>query len=194
MDCSPPGSSLHEILQARILQWVTMPSSRGSSQPRGGTRVSYISCVGRRIFYHQRHLGSPLIVDISLEVCKMNLLHTMDRKELERDLLLISTLQPTTKGNLPLRAQPLGVKQPPEMETAAQSVHSACCLSPLPLAERMQSISECLSSLREVKVRRQYLWSKGEGHVSITVTVLCPPTRVVEVLLKQDSLGQIILD
>ena len=34
MDCSPPGSSVHGILQARILEWVTMPSSRGSSWPR----------------------------------------------------------------------------------------------------------------------------------------------------------------
>ena len=33
-DCSPPGSSLHGILQARILEWVAMPSSRGSCQPR----------------------------------------------------------------------------------------------------------------------------------------------------------------
>ena len=34
MDCSLPGSSVHEILQARTLEWVAMPSSRGSSQPR----------------------------------------------------------------------------------------------------------------------------------------------------------------
>ena len=34
VDCSPPGSSVHGILQARILQWVAMPSSRESSQPR----------------------------------------------------------------------------------------------------------------------------------------------------------------
>ena len=34
MDCSPPGSSVHRILQARILEWVAMPFSRGSSQPR----------------------------------------------------------------------------------------------------------------------------------------------------------------
>ena len=39
-NCSPPGSSLHGILQARILEWVTMPSSRGSSQPRNLTCVS----------------------------------------------------------------------------------------------------------------------------------------------------------
>ena len=33
VDCSPPGSSVHGILQARILQWVAMPLSRGSSDP-----------------------------------------------------------------------------------------------------------------------------------------------------------------
>ena len=43
MDCSPPGSSVHEILQARILVWVAMPSSRGSSQPRDRTQVSRIA-------------------------------------------------------------------------------------------------------------------------------------------------------
>ena len=40
MSCSPPGSSVHGILQARILEWVAMSSSRGSSQPRDPTRVS----------------------------------------------------------------------------------------------------------------------------------------------------------
>ena len=49
-DCSPPGSSDHGILQARILKWVAMPSSRGSSQPRDKTILSYISCMKRRFF------------------------------------------------------------------------------------------------------------------------------------------------
>ena len=39
MDCSLPGSSVHGILQAGILEWVAMPSSRGSSQPRDQTQV-----------------------------------------------------------------------------------------------------------------------------------------------------------
>ena len=43
MDCSPPGSSVHGILQARILEWVAMPSSMGSSQPRDQTQVSLIA-------------------------------------------------------------------------------------------------------------------------------------------------------
>ena len=38
--CSLPGSSVHGILQARILKWVALPSSRESSQPRNRTRVS----------------------------------------------------------------------------------------------------------------------------------------------------------
>ena len=39
MDCSPPGSSVHGILQARLLEWVAMPSSRGSSRLRFGVAV-----------------------------------------------------------------------------------------------------------------------------------------------------------
>ena len=39
----PPGSSVHGILQARILEWVAMPSSRESSQPRGRTQISHIA-------------------------------------------------------------------------------------------------------------------------------------------------------
>ena len=52
MDCSPPGSSVHDILQARILEWVTMPSSRGSSQCRDQNCIPYVSCIGRRDLYH----------------------------------------------------------------------------------------------------------------------------------------------
>ena len=43
LDCGPPGSSVHGILQARVLEWVAMPSSRGSSPPRDRTSVSYIA-------------------------------------------------------------------------------------------------------------------------------------------------------
>ena len=43
MDCSPPGSSAHGILQARVLGWVATPFSRGSSQPKDLTRVSCIT-------------------------------------------------------------------------------------------------------------------------------------------------------
>ena len=49
MDCSPPGSSVHGILQARILEWVALSPSRGFSPPRDRTCVSYVSCIGRLV-------------------------------------------------------------------------------------------------------------------------------------------------
>ena len=52
MDCSPPGSSVHGILQARILEWVLISYSRGSSQPRDQTPVPCNSCFGRWILYY----------------------------------------------------------------------------------------------------------------------------------------------
>ena len=52
MDHSPPDSSVHEILQARTLEWVAVPSSRGSSHPRDRTPMSYVSCIGKRVLYH----------------------------------------------------------------------------------------------------------------------------------------------
>ena len=51
MDYSLPGSSVLGTLQARILECFAMPSSRGSSQPRDQTRVSYVSSIGRRVLY-----------------------------------------------------------------------------------------------------------------------------------------------
>ena len=58
VDCNPPGSSVLGILQARILEWVAMPSSRGSSRPRDHTRVSCGSCLAGRFFITEPP-GSP---------------------------------------------------------------------------------------------------------------------------------------
>ena len=56
MDCSLPGSSVHGILQARILEWVTIPFSRGvSSQPRD--RTDLLLC--RQILCHLSQQGNP---------------------------------------------------------------------------------------------------------------------------------------
>ena len=52
MDYSLPGSSVHGILQAKMLEWVAMPSSRGSPQLRDRTQVSCVSCIAGRFFYH----------------------------------------------------------------------------------------------------------------------------------------------
>ena len=49
MDCSLPGSSVHGIIQARILEWIATPSSGGSSQPK--IFVFYVSCISRQVFF-----------------------------------------------------------------------------------------------------------------------------------------------
>ena len=51
VDYSLPGSSVHGILQARILEWVTISFSRGSSRPRDLTYITYVSCIGRQVLY-----------------------------------------------------------------------------------------------------------------------------------------------
>ena len=60
LDCRPPGSSVHRILQARILELVAIPFSRGSSRPRDWTCISCVSCIAgdSLLFSHQ---GSPVI-------------------------------------------------------------------------------------------------------------------------------------
>ena len=65
MDCRLPGSSVHGILQARILEWVAISSSRGYSQPRDETHVSCVSCMGRQILYHW---VTMLEIDYNLEI------------------------------------------------------------------------------------------------------------------------------
>ena len=49
--CSPPGSTVHGISQARILEWVAISYFRGSSQPWDWTCISWVSCIGRWIFF-----------------------------------------------------------------------------------------------------------------------------------------------
>ena len=58
MNCSPQGSSVHEIFQARRLKRVAMPSSRESSQPRVRA-LSCVSCISRRVLYHLTPPGKP---------------------------------------------------------------------------------------------------------------------------------------
>ena len=58
-NCSLAGSSFHGILQARILEWVTIPFSRGSFRPANPTLVS---CIGRQILYNLSHQASYLAI------------------------------------------------------------------------------------------------------------------------------------
>ena len=68
MDCSPPGSSLHEILHTRTQKLAVMPSSRGSSHPRGQTFLCCSACVARR-FLTANSPEKPICVCVCVCVC-----------------------------------------------------------------------------------------------------------------------------
>ena len=62
--CDSMDYRVHGILQSRILEWVAVPFSRRSSQPRDQTQVSHIACI--RILYHLSHQSTPRILECSL--------------------------------------------------------------------------------------------------------------------------------
>ena len=62
---SLPGSSVHGILQARILEWVVIPFPKRSSRFKSRTRILYVPCVGRWVLYHKRHLGGDAATVVS---------------------------------------------------------------------------------------------------------------------------------
>ena len=107
MDCSPPGSSVDGILQARILEWIAMPFSRGSSQPRGQTCISYVSCIGRWVLCQtnisgrrSQQLGHTALKNISHKYPQMVVYTTLYP---EPHILL----QPTSHMPLQLKPQTL---------------------------------------------------------------------------------------
>ena len=90
MDCSPlPGSSVHRILQARILEWDAMPSSRGSSQPKDGT---WVSRTADRFFTEP--LGKPPFLPAFLKPAHPRRPHSWPRS------LQPPTLHPSITGEL----------------------------------------------------------------------------------------------
>ena len=84
MGWSPPGSSVHGILQARILGWVAKPSSRGSSLLRDQTCVSYVS-----------YMAGFFTISITWETLR----YTIDDFKLTRVLILHPSSSPPFCGN-----------------------------------------------------------------------------------------------
>ena len=68
MDCTLPGSSVHGISQASLLEWVAISFSRGSSQPRDWTRVSYKSLALQTDSLPLSYLGSPYQIAIHVSL------------------------------------------------------------------------------------------------------------------------------
>ena len=80
--CSPPGSSVHGISQARTLQWVAMSSSCGSCWHRDQTCVCYVSCTSRGILYHYEQLNVNILDNLD-EMNKFLEIHTLSRLNYE---------------------------------------------------------------------------------------------------------------
>ena len=93
MHCSPPGSSVHGILQTRILEWVAMPSSRGSSQPRDWTQVSHIAGRFFTVWATQEALFSSLVTIKSLNNCHRCLSHDYKIFQIDLTALQFSSVQ-----------------------------------------------------------------------------------------------------
>ena len=70
-DCSPWGSSVHGVLQARIPEWVAISSSRGSSLSRDWTCIFWVSCIAGRFFTHWATAEAPKSLVYSYN-CKQN--------------------------------------------------------------------------------------------------------------------------
>ena len=60
MDCSLPSFTVLGVSQARILEWIAISSSRGSSWPRDWICISWVSCIDRQVFYHWTIQGNPI--------------------------------------------------------------------------------------------------------------------------------------
>ena len=83
MDCHPPSSSVPRILQARILEWVAVPSAREYSQPRDRSHISYVSCIAGRFFTIET-LGKPT------KFYRSNEMETQFQREQKEQWVIIS--------------------------------------------------------------------------------------------------------
>ena len=77
MDCNPPGFSVHGIILVRILEWVAIHSSKGSSWPRDRTHVPCGSCIGRQIFLTTEPLGKRYLHSMVLVTIMLQKLHCL---------------------------------------------------------------------------------------------------------------------
>ena len=96
-DCSLPGSSVHGILQARILEWAAIPFSRASSQPRDQTQVSYTA--GRLFTMNHSMPGLPVHHQLPEFTKPMSIESVMPSNHLIlcRRLLLLPSIFPSIR-------------------------------------------------------------------------------------------------
>ena len=152
LDCSPSGSSVQGILQARILQWVTIPFFRGSSWPRGQTRVS---CVAGR-FWATREAKPGGSVDSSSLALHVQIVAT--------DLVLLSV---SRNPAFPTAAVPVSWSPP------AFHLILYTCSSARSLPSRWPSHPHLQDEIRSEKAGAEFSVTRSQIHFSS----LCLPHR-----------------
>ena len=134
MHCSLPGSSVHEILQARTLEWVAIPVSRGSSQPRDQTQVSYIAGRFFTVWATRRAQFSPL----SFSQCRSTLKVTY-KPEMP---VFLFTFHFVNLSETAIDERTPHLSPPPLI----YSVLSSCLAYSLDYSEKFPLFSQCLHS------------------------------------------------
>ena len=77
MNCSLSGSSAHGIFQARILEWVAISFSRGSSKRKDQTPISCVPCIDRWVLYQECHLGNHHLVNTNSMLGTRQMVHPL---------------------------------------------------------------------------------------------------------------------
>ena len=178
MDCSLPGSSIYGILQARMLEWVAMPFSRGSSQPRDQTHVS---CIGRWILYHRATREAPLPLLIFNTAARVLLLkHPLDHVPPLLKTLPDCPISCRVKSSLypSLHAQDdLTVPQPCRANSCSESLHLLfLCLGCSSPQISVGSLFTPFRSLFKQHFVRSLLWPLRISYQSATSPSISVPS------------------
>ena len=179
MDCSPPGSSVHGIHHVRILEWVAMPFSRGSS-PTKGSNLCLLHC--RRIPYHLIHQGKSKILHILLQIVGAWLFPNLKFKSDNNKITKLPEMQ------LELWSFQLRGRTRTESPDMTCSVPCNCVLV---------SVWFCSAHYRKVKLPYTFLqiprevakgkrWSPGskQGSESRSVVSVCDPMDCIHGILQ----------
>jgi len=117
MDCSLPGSSVRGILQARILEWVAISSSRESSQPMNQTHTSYVSFIGRQVFFV---LFCFLLFWATRKALNMYLRNSQESRQLEHKHV---TVQLSSSSSLVSQISITSIKEIPSIGKSTLKIH-----------------------------------------------------------------------
>ena len=196
MDCSPPGSSVMEILQARILEWVAMPSSKGSSQSRDWIQVSCVAGGFFAIWATQEPRITSRILK-SLNLCVLQFPYVLTRNNNSKAVRIKWDVTYKTLEwpwhivyNREISAAILrDIDTVPHLDRAGKSKGSICCVMTRPLKDEAilctgEELSSPVCLLSLLPRRLSYHWAP------LRLTAPCPAFYTSALTLKEDRKKQ----